>query len=334
MSWISVLIPGWVCATLITSFPVAVCLKWKLHFEFITATSPINGLDLETAQPGDRMWQGPGQIRTESMTWDVPVQVLPTMPTQAENIASSQTLSLLQFWRRESPCDALRLQRWCSPPVRMVLRALGRILCWRRSLWWKMTGKTSPWLKIERKSYLDFWPQHPRETFSLRSCRTLNSTLSKAGIQNRTHFLAAYNRLQSSCYWFMGRWGFCTKSCGFLKVVNCTVIVEVFVKLTTKSEQSWSYGINPPVMVITPHHHPPCIKSWRFNHYFSYESVDQVSFTFKHLALRWGFQVFAFLSGKRAHRLTVEIGFYHFGRKSIETTKWNNDLNEATSVEW
>jgi len=68
-----------------------------LHFEFITATGPIKGLDLETGQSGDRMWQGPGQITTESMTWDVPIQILPTMPTQAENIASTQHASVLHF---------------------------------------------------------------------------------------------------------------------------------------------------------------------------------------------------------------------------------------------
>ena len=79
------------------NFYFSVCLKWKLHFEFVTATGPITGLDLETGQSGDRMWQGPGQITTETMSWDVPIQVLPTMPIQAENIASSQNVSVLQF---------------------------------------------------------------------------------------------------------------------------------------------------------------------------------------------------------------------------------------------
>nr|CAB3265550.1 retrograde Golgi transport protein RGP1 homolog [Phallusia mammillata] len=74
-----------------------VCLKWRLHFEFVTATSPLKGLDLETGQSGDRMWQGPGQIKTESMTWDVPIQILPNMPTQAENIASAHNVSILHF---------------------------------------------------------------------------------------------------------------------------------------------------------------------------------------------------------------------------------------------
>ncbi|CAK8693982.1 unnamed protein product [Clavelina lepadiformis] len=75
-----------------------VCLKWRLHFEFVTATGPLKGLDLETGQQqGDRMWQGPGHIKTETMPWDVPIQVLPTMPTQAENIATSQNLYTLHF---------------------------------------------------------------------------------------------------------------------------------------------------------------------------------------------------------------------------------------------
>nr|XP_009858270.1 RAB6A-GEF complex partner protein 2 [Ciona intestinalis] len=74
-----------------------VCLKWRLHFEFVTATSPLKGLDLETGQQRDRMWQGPGKIKTEVTSWDIPVQVLPTMPTQAENVAASHTLPLLRF---------------------------------------------------------------------------------------------------------------------------------------------------------------------------------------------------------------------------------------------
>uniref|UniRef100_H2YR02 Arrestin C-terminal-like domain-containing protein n=1 Tax=Ciona savignyi TaxID=51511 RepID=H2YR02_CIOSA len=74
-----------------------VCLKWRLHFEFVTATSPLKGLDLETSQQSDRMWQAPGKIKTEVTSWDIPIQLLPTMPTQAENIAASHNVLMLRF---------------------------------------------------------------------------------------------------------------------------------------------------------------------------------------------------------------------------------------------
>ena len=73
------------------------CLKWRIHFEFIVLTSPLKGVELETASQGDELWQGPGSLETETMQWDVPVQVLPTLPSQAENPATSNIISLLQF---------------------------------------------------------------------------------------------------------------------------------------------------------------------------------------------------------------------------------------------
>lgn len=77
-----------------------VCLKWKIHFEFTVMTSPLAGVQLDLSgghANGDQLWQGPSNFETEIMTWNIPVHILPTLPSQAENPASSNLISILRF---------------------------------------------------------------------------------------------------------------------------------------------------------------------------------------------------------------------------------------------
>lgn len=48
-------------------------LKWRLHFEFVTAVKPIEYPDESTMS-----WQAPSTVDIETMVWDLPVHIYPT----------------------------------------------------------------------------------------------------------------------------------------------------------------------------------------------------------------------------------------------------------------
>nr|XP_039271892.1 LOW QUALITY PROTEIN: RAB6A-GEF complex partner protein 2-like [Styela clava] len=62
-----------------------VCLKWRLHFEFVVSKGPLKKVKLDPTQSDDCMWQGPSHLETDTVSWDLPVRILPTMPMQAES---------------------------------------------------------------------------------------------------------------------------------------------------------------------------------------------------------------------------------------------------------
>ena len=66
---------------------ISVCLKWRLHFEFITAK---NALPI-AAEPGSSAdsvtWQGPADIDVETMVWDMPIKVFATSPIHASTVS-------------------------------------------------------------------------------------------------------------------------------------------------------------------------------------------------------------------------------------------------------
>ncbi|XP_046685365.1 RAB6A-GEF complex partner protein 2 [Homalodisca vitripennis] len=54
-----------------------VSLRWRLHFEFVT-TQPDSVFQLPT---DSSTWQGPGFLTIETMIWDLPIQIYPSLPT-------------------------------------------------------------------------------------------------------------------------------------------------------------------------------------------------------------------------------------------------------------
>ncbi|XP_012272249.1 RAB6A-GEF complex partner protein 2 [Orussus abietinus] len=48
-------------------------LKWRLHFEFVTTTKPVEMPDGSTMS-----WQGPSTLDVETMVWDLPLRIHPT----------------------------------------------------------------------------------------------------------------------------------------------------------------------------------------------------------------------------------------------------------------
>lgn len=72
-----------------------VCLKWRLHFEFMLASSPLpagaSPVQLTSPHSDIATWQGPADVDVETMTWDLPIKILPTNPLHASSISTSRT---------------------------------------------------------------------------------------------------------------------------------------------------------------------------------------------------------------------------------------------------
>ena len=83
--------PLFVCPGFLTEL---VLLKWRLHFEFTTAIGPLEGQSL--SDDGCNLWQGPFHLKTEQTVWDLPIRILPTLPSLAESgIADGETSQLI-----------------------------------------------------------------------------------------------------------------------------------------------------------------------------------------------------------------------------------------------
>ncbi|RZF33861.1 hypothetical protein LSTR_LSTR009885 [Laodelphax striatellus] len=55
-----------------------VSLRWRLHFEFVTTDS---NSDLFSVEKDSTSWQGPQSLAIETMIWDLPIQIYPTVLT-------------------------------------------------------------------------------------------------------------------------------------------------------------------------------------------------------------------------------------------------------------
>lgn len=69
--------------TLIVFGECLVCVKWRLHFEFVTSTKT-SGERLDETKEGT-CWTGPENIDIETMVWDLPIQIYPPVPSIAND---------------------------------------------------------------------------------------------------------------------------------------------------------------------------------------------------------------------------------------------------------
>ncbi|XP_022105233.1 RAB6A-GEF complex partner protein 2-like isoform X2 [Acanthaster planci] len=60
-----------------------VCLKWRLHFEFITAKEPLPDHVIPADQSESALWQGPQSLNVDTLVWNLPIKILPTNPLHA-----------------------------------------------------------------------------------------------------------------------------------------------------------------------------------------------------------------------------------------------------------
>ncbi|XP_048827274.1 RAB6A-GEF complex partner protein 2 isoform X2 [Brienomyrus brachyistius] len=58
-----------------------VSLRWRLHFEFVTAREPMEPPTVLQNQSEVTVWTGAGLVDVDTFSWDLPIKVLPTNPT-------------------------------------------------------------------------------------------------------------------------------------------------------------------------------------------------------------------------------------------------------------
>ncbi|XP_072920385.1 RAB6A-GEF complex partner protein 2 isoform X3 [Hemitrygon akajei] len=64
-----------------------VSLKWRLHFEFVTACEPVEPPTVLENQSEIITWTGAGKIDVDTFSWDLPIKVLPTNPVLASYVS-------------------------------------------------------------------------------------------------------------------------------------------------------------------------------------------------------------------------------------------------------
>lgn len=74
-----------------------VCLRWRLHFEFITSCEPIPESERPSDPEQSASWRGPATLNVETMVWDLPIKVFPTNPVHASSVTYLRTHSVLHI---------------------------------------------------------------------------------------------------------------------------------------------------------------------------------------------------------------------------------------------
>ncbi|XP_076829384.1 RAB6A-GEF complex partner protein 2 [Brachyhypopomus gauderio] len=64
-----------------------VTLRWRLHFEFVTAREPVEPPTVMQSQSEVTVWTGTEQVDVDTFSWDLPVKVLPTNPALASYVS-------------------------------------------------------------------------------------------------------------------------------------------------------------------------------------------------------------------------------------------------------
>ncbi|XP_063231541.1 RAB6A-GEF complex partner protein 2 isoform X2 [Bacillus rossius redtenbacheri] len=67
-----------------------VTLKWRLHFEFVTSGSS-EALPVPEPDANGNVWQGPATLHIETMIWNLPVKICPTVPSQVSHGLQAQS---------------------------------------------------------------------------------------------------------------------------------------------------------------------------------------------------------------------------------------------------
>ena len=63
------------------------CLKWRMHFEFVTSKSALPEVKQPTSASESVTWRGPSDIDVETLVWDMPIKVFATSPVHASAVS-------------------------------------------------------------------------------------------------------------------------------------------------------------------------------------------------------------------------------------------------------
>lgn len=64
-----------------------VTLRWRLHFEFVTAREPMEPPIVQQNQSEVTVWSGAEHVDVDTFSWDLPIKVLPTNPALASHVS-------------------------------------------------------------------------------------------------------------------------------------------------------------------------------------------------------------------------------------------------------
>ncbi|CAL9694615.1 unnamed protein product [Knipowitschia caucasica] len=64
-----------------------VTLRWRLHFEFVTAREPMEAPVVQQNQSEVTVWSGAERVDVDTFSWDLPIKVLPTNPALASHVS-------------------------------------------------------------------------------------------------------------------------------------------------------------------------------------------------------------------------------------------------------
>lgn len=68
-----------------------VCMKWRLHFEFVTSLHDIPPHQVSPNPAECSVWRGPENLEVETMVWDLPIKVFPANPLHASTASLLKT---------------------------------------------------------------------------------------------------------------------------------------------------------------------------------------------------------------------------------------------------
>ncbi|XP_040191709.1 RAB6A-GEF complex partner protein 2 [Rana temporaria] len=68
-----------------------VSLKWRLHFEFVTAREPVEAPTVPENQSEIITWTGAEHIDVDTFSWDLPIKIVPTNPLLASYVSPASS---------------------------------------------------------------------------------------------------------------------------------------------------------------------------------------------------------------------------------------------------
>ncbi len=79
-------------------FSSPVMLRWRLHFEFVTAREPVEAPLVLQNQSEVTVWTGAEHVDVDTFSWDLPIKVLPTNPTLASYVSQFTGTNSINIW--------------------------------------------------------------------------------------------------------------------------------------------------------------------------------------------------------------------------------------------
>uniref|UniRef100_A0A8C4QFW1 GP1 homolog, RAB6A GEF complex partner 1 n=1 Tax=Eptatretus burgeri TaxID=7764 RepID=A0A8C4QFW1_EPTBU len=74
-----------------------VALKWRLHFQFIVASEPKEVPSFDMDEHESRVWHSPEMVEADTLSWDLPITVLPSNPLQAGTVCQLPTFTSISI---------------------------------------------------------------------------------------------------------------------------------------------------------------------------------------------------------------------------------------------